>query len=183
MIASWVGAGQKVDFFAQKSWFFCNCKHLSQNIMTPCYSYYFFIFYIFHFFQIIVVSLLLARHDMYFIMFQNHSKQSIIIRQFIMLIAITCSRGENKKKNCWSNSLIKSFINIPPKLDDFEKESYITEGVLFHWRIKTGGVLRTGGVLNLGSLNSPLHWDHRRTRDPTRTQGPMRTQDPYYSSY
>ena len=39
--------------------------------MTPCYSYYFCVFYIFHFFQIIMVSLFLARHDQYFIMFKD----------------------------------------------------------------------------------------------------------------
>ena len=67
----WVGAGRKFDFFVQKHWLFCNSKHYSQNIMTPCYSYYFCVFYIFHFFQIIMVSLFLARHDQYFIMFKD----------------------------------------------------------------------------------------------------------------
>ena len=32
-------------------------------------------------------------------------------------------------------------INIPPKIDDFLRESSFTDGLLFHWRIKTGGVL------------------------------------------
>ena len=115
----WLVAGQKFDFFVQKSWFFCNSKHFSQNIMMPCYWYYFCVFYIFHFFQIIMVSHFLAWPDQCFIMFKIrtfsnlpifHSKQSIIILQFILLIAITCSRGENKKKNCWNNSLIKSAV-------------------------------------------------------------------------
>ena len=50
MVATWVRASQKLDFFVQKSWVFGNSKHFSQNIMTPCYSYYFCIFYIFNFF-------------------------------------------------------------------------------------------------------------------------------------
>ena len=29
---TWVGTGQKFDFFGQKSWFFCNSKHFRQNI-------------------------------------------------------------------------------------------------------------------------------------------------------
>ena len=66
MMATWVGAGQKFDFFIQNSWFFCNNKHCRQNIMTPYYSYYFCIFYIFHFFQFIIVSLFTAQHDQYF---------------------------------------------------------------------------------------------------------------------
>ena len=70
-MATWVETGQKFDFFVQKSWFFCNSKQFSQNIMTSCYSYYFCIFYVFHFSQIIMVSLLLARHDQYFIMFKD----------------------------------------------------------------------------------------------------------------
>ena len=67
----WVGAGQKFDFLKQKSWFFCNSKHLSQNIMMPCYWRYFCIFYILHFFQIIMVSLFFAWHDQYFTMFKD----------------------------------------------------------------------------------------------------------------
>ena len=48
---TWVGAGQKFDFFVSKSWSFCNSKHFSQSIMVPCYWYYFCIFYIFLFFS------------------------------------------------------------------------------------------------------------------------------------
>ena len=62
-------AGQKFDFFVQKSWSFCNSKHFRPNIMTLCCSCYFYIS-IFNFFQIIMVSLFLARHDQYFMMFK-----------------------------------------------------------------------------------------------------------------
>ena len=37
MMSTWVGTGQKFDFFVRKSWFFCKGKHFRQNIMTPCY--------------------------------------------------------------------------------------------------------------------------------------------------
>ena len=60
----WTEAGQKFDFFVQKSWSFCNSKHFCQNIMT---LYYFKISSIFNFFQTIMVSLFLARHDHYFL--------------------------------------------------------------------------------------------------------------------
>ena len=63
-------AGQKFEFFLQKSWSFCNSKHFRQNIMTLCYLCYFCISSIFNFFQIIMVSLFLARHDQYFMMFK-----------------------------------------------------------------------------------------------------------------
>ena len=69
MMSTWVGAGQKFDFFVWKSWFLCNSKYFSQNIMMPSCWYYFCIVYIFHFYQIIMVSLFLAWNDQYFIMF------------------------------------------------------------------------------------------------------------------
>ena len=37
MVPNWVGAGQKFDFFRQKSWFFRNSPHFHQNIMTPIF--------------------------------------------------------------------------------------------------------------------------------------------------
>ena len=49
----------------------CYSNHFRQNIMTTCYSCYFCIFYIVNFFQIIMVSLFLARHDQYLIMFKH----------------------------------------------------------------------------------------------------------------
>ena len=70
-MATWFGVGQKFGFFVEKSWVFCKSKHVSQNIMTPYYSYYFCIFYIFHFFQTIMVSIFLPWHDQYFIMFKD----------------------------------------------------------------------------------------------------------------
>ena len=135
-MATWVEAGQKFDFFVQKSWFFCNSKHFNQNIMTPCYSYYCCIFYVFHSFQIIMVSLFLARHDQCLKIrtFSNfsifHSKQSIMILQFILLIAITYSRWENKKKKCWDNSLIKSTVYLLI----FHQNLIIFKGLLNNWR-------------------------------------------------
>ena len=71
MMPTWICAGQKFDFFLQKSWFFRNGKHFRQKIITPCYSSYFCIFYIFSFFQIIMVSLFHAFHDQYFLMFKD----------------------------------------------------------------------------------------------------------------
>ena len=109
----------KIWFFVQKSWFFCNSKHFRQNVMRPWYSCFFCIFYISNFFQTIMVSLFLAGHDQYLIMFKDsnvfkftnfHWKQSIIIPKFILLIAIIYSLGKNKKNNCWNNSLIKSTL-------------------------------------------------------------------------
>ena len=68
---AYLGCGwSKIWLFRIKSWFFCNGKHFSQNIMIPCYWHYN-IFYVFNFFQIIKVSLFLAWHDQYFIMFKD----------------------------------------------------------------------------------------------------------------
>ena len=58
-----VGAGQKIDFL-------CNGKHYRQNIRSCC-SCYFCIFYIFNFFQTLMISLFLAGHDHYLIMFKD----------------------------------------------------------------------------------------------------------------
>ena len=55
----------------------------SQNIMVQNYWYYFCIFYIFHFFQIIMVSLFLAWHDRYFIMFKDSNVFEFINFPFI----------------------------------------------------------------------------------------------------
>ena len=74
MMPTWVDAvGQKLDFFVQKSSIFCIGWHFRQKIMTPCYSCCFCIFYIFNFFQIIMVplSLSLAFHDQYSLMFKD----------------------------------------------------------------------------------------------------------------
>ena len=66
----------------------------------------------FLYFQIMMVSLFLARHDQYLIMFKDsnstifHSKQSITILQFFLLITIVYSRKENKKKK-----LLKQFFD------------------------------------------------------------------------
>ena len=64
-------AGQKFNFFVQKSWFICNSKYFRQNIMRPCYLWYFCFFSIFNFFQTLMVSLLLAGRDQYLIMFKD----------------------------------------------------------------------------------------------------------------
>ena len=32
--------------------------------------------------------------------------------QFILLLGIICSRGEDKKKNCWNNYLTKSTVYL-----------------------------------------------------------------------
>ena len=120
-MATWVGAGQKFYFFVQKSWFFCNSKYFSQTIMTPCYSYYFCIFYIFHFFQIIMVSLFLAWHDQYFIMFKDSNVFRFTNFPFKAKYNNTVAYSVNsnylfsrrkQKKNCWNNSLIKSTVYL-----------------------------------------------------------------------
>ena len=71
MMATWVGAGQKFDFFRTKELIFYNSKHFLQKTITPCYSCQFCIFYIFNFFQIIMVFLFLAFYDQYSIMFKD----------------------------------------------------------------------------------------------------------------
>ena len=110
----------------------------------------------------------------YLLIFRQNSKHSIIIMEYILLIAIIYSPMENKKKNCWNNFWLKSLwiistvnssflsFNVPPNLDDFWRESWFTEGVLFHRRSNTRGVLiprwiKIGGALILGTLNSALH--------------------------
>ena len=64
-----------LDWGWSKIWLFliksCNSKHFSQNLMMPCYWYYFSIFYIYHFFQMIMFSLFLAWHDQCFIIFKD----------------------------------------------------------------------------------------------------------------
>ena len=120
-MATWVEAGQKFDFFVQKSWFFCNSKHFNQKIMTPCYSHYFCIFYVFHFFQITMVSLFLARHDQYFLMFKDSNVFEFTNFPFKTKYNDTavysvnsnylCSMGKQEKK-CWDNSLIKSTVYL-----------------------------------------------------------------------
>ena len=128
----WVGAGPKFDFFVQKSWFFCNSKHFSQNIMTLCYSYCFCIFYILNFFQIIMLSLFLVRHDQYF-MFKDSNVFQFTNFPFKAEYSNTVvysvnsnylfSRGK-QEKNCWNNSLIKSTVYLLI----FRKNSMIFKG-------------------------------------------------------
>ena len=102
---------KRFDFVVQKSWFFCNSKHFSQNIMTPCYSYYFCIFFIFRSFQIIMVSLFLARHDQHFIMFKDLPIFNFQFTNFPAktkydnTVAITYSQGKTRKK------LLKQFFD------------------------------------------------------------------------
>ena len=120
-MATGVGADQKCQFFVQKSWFFCNSKHFSQNIMTPCYLYYFCIFYIFHLFQVIMVSFFLARHDQYFLMFKgsnvfeftNFPFKTNCNNTVVYVVNSNClfSRGK-RKKFFWNNSLIKSTVYL-----------------------------------------------------------------------
>ena len=110
----------KVWLVVQKSWFFCNSKHFSQN-MTPCYLYYFCIFFIFHFFQIIMVSLFLARYDQYLIMFTDSNVFKFTNFPFKTKYNKTAVYSvssnylfsrEKQGKNCWNNSLIKSTVYL-----------------------------------------------------------------------
>ena len=50
--------------------------------------------------------------------YRANTLTAILILQFILLIAIIYSRGQNKKKIV-ETVLYSVFINIPPKLDDF----------------------------------------------------------------
>ena len=130
MMLTWVGAGQKFDFFVQKSWFFCNSKHFLQKIMTPCYSCYFCIFYIFNCFQIIMVSLFFAFHDQYFMFkssnifeatnFPFKTKYNVTV---VYSINRNClfSRGKLEKK------LLKQFFDTLYLLM-FRQNSMIFEG-------------------------------------------------------
>ena len=96
-------AGQKFDFFVQKSWSFCNSKHFRPNIMTLCCSCYFYIS-IFNFFQIIMVSLFLARHDQYFMMFKA------CVRYFLSNIYFFTKWYPFKTEKCFFISSKKLFL-------------------------------------------------------------------------
>ena len=136
MMLTWVGAGQKFDFFVQKSWFFCNSKHFLQKIMTQCYSCYFCIFYIFSCFQIIMVSLFFAFHDQYFMFkssnifeatnFPFKTKYNVTV---VYSINRNClfSRGKLEKK------LLKQFFDTLYLLISV-KTRWFLKGVLIHWR-------------------------------------------------
>ena len=122
-------AGQKFDFFVQKSWFFCNSKHFLQKIMTPCYSCYFCIFYIFNCFQIIMVSLFFAFHDQYF-MFKSSNifeatnfpfKTKYVTVVYSVNRNCLFSRGKLEKK------LLKQFFDTLYLLM-FRQNSMIFEG-------------------------------------------------------
>ena len=72
-----------------------------------------------------------------------HSKQRVMILLFNLLIATIYSRGKNKKKNCWNNSLIKSTAYL-----FLFRQKWFLKGVLIHWMglisPETGEVLRLG---------------------------------------
>ena len=90
--------------------------------MMSCCWYYFCIFYIFHFFQIIMVSLFLAWHDQYFIMFKDSSVFKFTNSPFktkynnTIVYSVNSnylfSRWKQEKKNRWNNSLIKSTVYL-----------------------------------------------------------------------
>ena len=91
----------------------------------------------------------------------------------ILVIAIIYSQRENKKKIVetilWLNLLCiyKYSANTLWFL-----KGILIPWVLFHRRIKNGGVLihrwiRTGRVLNLRSINSPLHMNSISSRRPS----------------
>ena len=82
----------KIWLFCIKSWFFCISKHFSQNIMMPCYWYYFCIFSIFNFF-------LFEFTNFSFKPKYNH----------IAVYSVNCNYlflKEKQEKKCWN--LIKS---------------------------------------------------------------------------
>ena len=141
-MATSVGAGQKFQFFVQKSWFFCNSKHFSQNIITPCYLYYFCIFYIFHLFQVIMVSFFLARHDQYFVMFKgsnvfeftnfpfktNYNNTVVYVVNSNYLF----SRGRGKQENIFFETI--PWLNLLFIYWYSAKTRWFLKGVLIHWR-------------------------------------------------
>ena len=96
-------------FFVQKSWFFYNSKQFRLNIDAMLFMPFLHFLY----FQFLSNH---NGHDQYLIMFKGfptfsnlpifHSKQSIIILKFILLIAIIYSLGENKK-----TKLLKQFFD------------------------------------------------------------------------
>ena len=133
MMPTWAKAGQKFESFVQKSWSFCNSKHFRQNIMTLYYSWYFSISSVFNFFQIVMVSLFLARHDQYFIMFKDSNVFEFT--NFLLKTkysnAVVYSFNSNylfsrkkQEKNCRNNSLIKSTVYLLI----FRQNSIIFEG-------------------------------------------------------
>ena len=70
----------------------------------------------------------------------------------------------------------------------FEGSPNSLTGVLFHWKIKTGGVLihqwiTTGGVLNLGNLNSPLNqFDQKKSLDNALMKISIKGHDAFWKS-
>ena len=78
-----------------------------------------------------MVSIFLARHDQYFIMFKDSNAFEFTNFPFKTKYINTAVysvnsnylflRGKQEKKNCQNNcrKIYSVFINIPPKLDDF----------------------------------------------------------------
>ena len=133
MMPTWAKAGQKFGFFVQKSWSFCNSKHFRQNIMTLSCSWYFGISSVFKFFQIVMVSLFLARHDQYFIMFKDSNvfefTNFLLKTKYSNTVVYSFNNNclfsrKKQEKNCWNNSLIKSTVYLLI----FRQNSIIFEG-------------------------------------------------------
>ena len=101
--------------FCVKELIFCNSKHFRQNIMRPCYSCYFCIFSNLNFFQTIMVSLFLAGHDQYLIMFKDSNFfefANLSFKKKCNNAAIIYSLEENKKKQLLKQFLIKSTVYL-----------------------------------------------------------------------
>ena len=129
MMPTWIEAGQKIDFFVQRADF-----SVIVNISVKTFWRHA-IHAIFACFQIIMVSLFLARHDQYLMMFNDSNifefTNSSFPTKFFLLTTIIYSR-QNKKKTVvtilWLNLL---YLLI------FRKNSMNFEGspILIHWRV------------------------------------------------
>ena len=142
-------------------------KHFRQNIVTLCYSCYFWIFSIFNFFQIILIPLFLARYDQYFIMFKDSNVFKFTNLPFktkynnAVVYSVSCiylfSRRKQEKKDCWNNSLIKSTVYLflfRQNLIIFEGSSSSQMESYFTGELNLGGSLNSPVNLDWGSLKS-----------------------------
>ena len=139
MIPTWDEAGQKFDFFVQKSWSFSNSKYFRQNIMTLYYLCYFFISSIFNFFQIIMVSLFLALHDQHFMFkdsnvfeFTNFPFKTKYNNAVVYSVNSNYLLSRKKQEKIIDETIL--WFKSTVYLLTLSQNSWILKGVLCHWR-------------------------------------------------
>ena len=120
MMATSFGAGQKFEFFVQKSWFFCNCKHydIIRSVKTLWHHaihtvFAFFIFSIsfkslFLYFLIGMISIFMFKDSNEFTNFPFKTKYNLFNIVFFVNISLILSREKQEKK------IVKTFIWLNP---------------------------------------------------------------------